>query len=210
MSFSFKGLTKNNASIKNDTELDDIMAEIDNLERQLSLEERELHRPIKTAIKPQAKTEMSLQEAIDAELAEALEEVSSLVNEIETTATTTTTMTNQTTEVRVEAEIIPSNTIAENEMENVIGINDKKTTTATTTSSVESKISGEMNFSFNLTLGQIPVALQIDTTSGIKITAQDLQIFIDEEEGCVIKIKNGMNFTIPLSVEEISHKKKAA
>lgn len=237
MSFGFKGFKKNNAVEKNDTELEEIMAEIDSLERQLSLEERDLHRPIKK--------QMSLQEAIDAELLMAMEEVneevneeiSKVINEEASEAPTSTfseTETQTTPKVAViEAMVLETITpFDKQELEDttsshqesyvpgeiskkIISLKEKRESSAASPTSspvsfVESKVTGDVHFSFNLTLGESEVAVQIDTTNGIEIFAEDVEISINETQGCVISIKNGMNFTIPLSIEKNSLKKKAA
>lgn len=152
----------------NESELQDIMSEIEDLEKEFVTEEA----PV-----------MSLQDKIEAELlAENQKE------EITTSAKPI---------VETKAEIL----------------NFAKTPAAKSaplTNDVAFEARGTMSLNLDFKVGTETAKLCIDPTKGLTVTVAGVELCIDEESGCTVKMDNGMKFTIPLSSPEKSLKKKAA
>lgn len=69
---------------------------------------------------------------------------------------------------------------------------------------------GSMSMNLDFKIGTESAKLCIDPTQGLIVTFSDVVLCINEEEGCVVTMENGMKFTIPLSSPEKHPKKKTA
>lgn len=76
------------------------------------------------------------------------------------------------------------------------------------TNSIQFQMSGQTEL--KLLIGNHETSLNLNTQSGIELSIADIKITINETQGCHIESKNGINFTIPLSIDVLEHKKKAA
>lgn len=164
----------------NDSELQDIMAEIEDLEKEFSDE---------------IPAEMTLQEKIDAELAMEMadEEVVATSPVVEPVA-----------EILAFEKATPVAPIAAPSMAA------PKTTTAATTSQVAFSAQGSMALNLDFQVGGESAKLTIDPVKGLTVTVSGVELCISEDSGCTVSMENGMKFTIPLSSQNNSHKKKAA
>lgn len=61
-----------------------------------------------------------------------------------------------------------------------------------------------------LMIGSYQAVINLHSTNGVELSLADIKIVINEKEGCHIESKNGINLTIPLSIDILEHKKKAA
>ena len=166
----------------NESELQDIMSEIEDLEKEFIQEE----------------TPMSLQEKIEAELAMEMEmgafdapvEVEIVAEEVKPVAQV----------LSFEKPAAPTSTPA------------SVATTATTStgSQVAFQAQGSMALNLDFKVGEESAKLTIDPVKGLIVTVSGVELCISEDSGCTVSMENGMKFTIPLSTSNNSHKKKAA
>lgn len=163
----------------NDSELQDIMAEIEDLEKEFSDE---------------IPAEMTLQEKIDAELATELadEEVVASSPMVEPVA-----------EVLAFEKATPVAPVAAPVMA-------APKTTIAPTSQVAFSAQGSMALNLDFQVGGESAKLTIDPVKGLTVTVSGVELCISEDSGCTVSMENGMKFTIPLSSQNNSHKKKAA
>lgn len=156
----------------NESELQDIMAEIESLEKEFDTEEVvALAEPIVT---PVQKTE--LQNEIDREL-----EMSFVEKE--------------------EAEI---------ESATKVLTFDKKNTATTKSSEISFEAHGQMNLNLGFKIGDENAKLTIDPVKGLVVTMSGVKLCINQEDGCIVTMENGVKFTIPLTGAESNLKKKSA
>lgn len=148
----------------NESELQDIMSEIEDLEKEF-----------------EADTTMSLQEQIDAELESVTEEVAT--------------------------EVVSTEPVAQ-----VLSF-EKATPKTTTTKSSGGEVSfaahGQMKLNLDFKIGEDTATLSIDPVKGLVVMMTGVELCINEVTGCTVTMDNGMNFTIPLSAQDKSLKKKA-
>ncbi|MBT7608129.1 MAG: hypothetical protein HN576_00130 [Bacteriovoracaceae bacterium] len=189
----------------NDDELQDIMSEIENLEKDFIDE-----KGITADVTPEPISEeevfeeapvndpqIDLQSTIDAEIAEldAIIEVSQ--PEIE----------------EQEAEVM-----AEKQQEdNVVSILQNQDTFENTNyestysgTPVELSCNGDMNFNMNFALGESLANIKVDKEMGLNVQMEELSLSISEKEGCVISLPGGIKFTVPLTSVGASATKKAS
>jgi hypothetical protein len=69
---------------------------------------------------------------------------------------------------------------------------------------------GSMSLNLDFNIGHESAKLCIDPVKGLVVTLSGVQLCINEEEGCIVTMENGMKFTIPLSSWEKQPKKKSA
>ena len=148
----------------NESELQDIMSEIDDLEKEFEIDEHP----------------MSLQDKIDAELAIELEEFKEEA-------------------VHAKAKVMTF---------------EKATPLSPSTigskSGVSFQATGQMSLNLDFMIGQETAKLVIDPIKGMIITLSGVELCINEDSGCTVEMDNGMKFTIPLSSQANSLKKKSA
>lgn len=143
----------------NESELQDIMSEIEDLEKEF-----------------EADSTMTLQEQIDAEMAtvvETVEPVAEILAFEKATPKTTTTKS------------------------------------ASTGSEVSFAAHGQMKLNLDFKIGEETATLTIDPVKGLVVMMTGVELCINEVTGCTVTMDNGMNFTIPLSSQDKSLKKKA-
>ncbi len=169
----------------NESELQDIMSEIEDLEKEFDIVEE---------------TPMTLQEKIDAELAMELEEIASA--EI------------ITEDVMDAMDSIDSEEIAVAPKSQVLVFEKNETSHSAPISNTLSEVSlaahGKMSLNLDFKIGSETARLTIDPVKGLVVTMSGVELCINEDSGCRVTMENGMNFTIPLSSQTISTKKKSA
>lgn len=177
----------------NESELHDIMSEIEDLEKEFEAVE----------------TPMTLQEKIDAELAMELDEVTE----------TTPVMSDVETEVEafeepmaVVEEVVETKAqvLAFEKVAPVATTPTPVTTTTNTSSGVSFAAHGQMSLNLDFMVGQETAKLTIDPVKGLVVTLSGVELCISEDSGCTVSMENGMKFTIPLATPANSLKKKSA
>lgn len=82
-----------------------------------------------------------------------------------------------------------------------------QTPSATVTPIKLDAATGGVNLNLNFSIGNTPANLWLDGEKGLSFTMSGVKVSIDENEGCVISMKGGAKFTIPLDSEGNSLKK---
>lgn len=167
----------------NESELMDIMAEIEGLEQEFETAE-EVEAVVKPRVPAVAKTE--LQNEIDREL-----EMSFVEKEEEELA-----------------QAAPA----------VLTFEKKPTAQATqvvaaapaASSEISFEAHGQMNLNLGFKIGEESAKLTIDPVRGMVVTMSGVELRINQEDGCIVTMENGVKFTIPLTSSESNLKKKSA
>lgn len=165
----------------NESELHDIMSEIEDLEKEFESED----------------VPMTLQEQIDAELAMGMEEVTSEVSTVVETAPVAEV-------VETKAQVLAFEKAAP------VAVVTNTTTSTNTSSGVSFAAHGQMSLNLDFMVGQETAKLTIDPVKGLVVTLSGVELCISEDSGCTVSMENGMKFTIPLTSSANSTKKKSA
>jgi hypothetical protein len=175
----------------NEAELHDIMSEIEDLEKEFEAEE----------------TPMSLQEKIDAELAMELEELNAVeVVEVDAVAVAMEEMK----EIQSNAQVLAFEKVTPVVAPMVATSTHTVSTPASSSSGVSFQAQGQMSLNLDFMVGQESAKLVIDPVKGLVVTLSGVELCINEDSGCTVSMDNGMKFTIPLSSQVNSLKKKSA
>lgn len=175
----------------NESELQDIMAEIESLEKDFESEP-----VIASAETPVKKTQ--LQEEIEREFAMS-QEVSEEVKE-ELIAQVETEMETETFDE--EPKILSFEKKAEPIVTPVAPM--------AKSSEISFAAQGQMNLNLSFKVGEETATLSVDPVLGLVVTMKGVELCISEGEGCKVTMENGVNFTIPLTTAHSTSKKKAA
>ncbi len=167
----------------NESELQDIMSEIEDLEKEFVEEE----------VAP-----MSLQDKIEAELAAELENIAhaEIITDEEVEA-----MDEVVAEAPVATPVAaPAQVLAFS----------KPTPTTSSKSEVAFVAQGQMTLNLDFMVGSETAKLSIDPVKGLMVTLSGVELCISEDSGCTVSMENGTKFTIPLASSAVSSKKKTA
>lgn len=170
----------------NESELMDIMAEIEGLEQDFVAAE-EVVAVAKPIVAVVAQTE--LQNEIDREL-----EMSLVEKEEEELAQATPAVL--TFEKKATAQ--PTQSVA------------PAVTTPAASSEISFEAHGQMNLNLGFKIGEENAKLTIDPVRGMVVTMSGVELRINQEDGCIVTMENGVKFTIPLTSSESNLKKKSA
>jgi hypothetical protein len=197
----------------NDSELEDIMSEIENLEKEF-VEDGE-----------KAPEDLSLSEATTSDLQSEIDkEVESISEEMTPTAEITPEQPEATIEETVEVvaeetvepiieepvEVVAEETVeVEAVVDNVVSlpVSEKSSTTG---ANMDFSASGSMDLNLNFKIGSETATLKVDGDKGLVVEMGGVEIQITEAEGCTVTMEGGVNFNIPLTTSGESSKKKAA
>lgn len=168
----------------NESELMDIMAEIEGLEQDFVAAEEVVAKPMVAVV---AKTE--LQNEIDREL-----EMSLVEKEEEELAQATPAVL--TFEKKTTAQ--PTQAVA------------AAVATPAASSEISFEAHGQMNLNLGFKIGEESAKLTIDPVRGMIVTMSGVELRINQEDGCIVTMENGVKFTIPLTSSESNLKKKSA
>ncbi len=164
----------------NESELQDIMSEIEDLEKEFTQEDKG----------------MTLQEKIDAELAMEMEmgTFDSPEKTLVAPVSNTEVSKPQAQALSFEKPVATPPVVA----------------ASTPKSGVSLQAQGPMALNLDFKVGEESARLVIDPVKGLIVTVSGVELCISEDSGCTVSMENGMKFTIPLSTPNNSHKKKAA
>jgi hypothetical protein len=191
----------------NEDELQDIMSEIENLEKDFV--EEQLANPAdvtpktsKDQVEVEAAIEIQddLQSSIDAEIAE--------LNAITEVAQPESVDVEQETQTEIIEETIDNNVVNLVQPEPIEEISKHQATYSG--SPVEVSCNGEMNFAMNFSLGETSANVKVDNETGLSVEMDGVSLSISEEKGCIISLPGGIKFTVPLTSEGASATKKAS
>ena len=167
--------------IFNESELQDIMSEIEDLEKEF-VEEDE--------------TKMSLQEKIDAEIDAELEGIAhaEIVVEEEPVEEFEAVMASPVAQVLSFDKVVKAKPLESVESK----------------SEVAFAARGQMTLNLDFMVGSETAKLSIDPVKGLIVTLSGVELRISEDSGCTVSMENGMKFTIPLASPSLSSTKKSA
>ena len=69
---------------------------------------------------------------------------------------------------------------------------------------------GQMNLNLGFKIGSETAKLTVDPVKGLCITMNGVELLINESEGCKVTMESGVKFTIPLTSQASASKKKTA
>lgn len=180
----------------NETELQDIMAEIENLEKEFETE------PMAAApVTPVKKTQ--LQEEIERELAMS-QEVSEEVKEelVSDVSASSTDMIEEETDTKILS--------FDKKAEPIVTPVAPAASYSGKSSEISFAANGQMNLNLSFKVGEETATLTVDPVLGLVVTMKGVELCISEHEGCKVTMENGVNFTIPLTTTHSTSKKKTA
>ena len=168
----------------NESELQDIMSEIEDLEKEFDVIDE---------------SPMSLQEKIDAELAAELEDIAhaEIITDEEVEAM------DGMEDLAAPAPKAAVLSFAKPAVKSNARASDKK-------SQVAFAAQGQMSLNLDFMVGSETANLSIDPVKGLIVTLSGVELCINEDSGCTVSMENGTKFTIPLSSQAQSTKKKSA
>jgi len=180
---------KDEESNFNEAELQDIMSEIENLEKEFDSSLMEAAAPKET-----------LQQEIDREM-EMSAEIEAKV------------------EVEPEAELEDDSAFGPEDFYEVPKtlafekkpiVNTSLNESPVKNSEISFEACGQMNLNLAFKIGDETAKLTIDPAKGLLVLLDGVELCINQEIGCSVTMSNGVKFTIPLTSSEASTKKKSA
>ena len=218
----------------NESELMDIMAEIENLEKEFdtvapveeaSEMEAMLGSEMDSAEDSDMETESLLEELDELEEAEAISvaseaAVAAIAPAPASMPTPSMSKTELQKEIDRELEMTlqgafdeASEVVAPISSPSILAF-EKKATVAPATTPSSSEISfeaqGQMTLNLGFKIGEETATLSIDPVKGLIVTMKGVNLCINQEEGCQVTMENGVTFTIPLTSATSALKKKSA
>ncbi len=176
----------------NESELQDIMAEIESLEKEFEGESVEtMEATAEPIVLPVKKT--ALQEEIEREI-----EMSMEVSDEK--------KVDMVMDIADEPIVTP---VAPVEEPKVLSF-EKKSTSSVPGSEISFEATGSMTLNLGFKVGDESAKLTIDPVKGLLVTMNGVELCISSEEGCKVTMENGVKFTIPLTSAESTSKKKTA
>lgn len=187
----------------NDSELEDIMAEIESLESDFSETEieSELKSPEVLAFDSSKANKTDLQKQIEDEINNEIVESASAFQETEEPAAFTDEEL---------AEIEDSTDEVAMETNTVLPFETKKSTSNKPKSEMSFEATGSMNVVLKFKVGSETAELFIDQDHGLIVNMNGVELCLSEDAGCTVTMENGINFNIPLTSSQSSSKKKSA
>lgn len=175
----------------NDSELLDIMQEIESLEREFASTDQSDTEEL--AISAQDVKKTSLQDAIDQEIGNSLEASNADASE----------------ESQVVEENYEELDQAEMEMDqevsapdNVVAFNHKPTKTVATSTGAKAPMSfsaeGSMNLALEFDLGETKATLHVNGDQGVTFEMDGVTFTLHPTEGCQVSMTNGVKFSVPV------------
>lgn len=201
----------------NEAELQDIMSEIESLEKDFedgssaataaAMIQDAVMDEINAELHKEEAPKASLQDEIERELEQSMmsggddpEEVSPVIVAPIITASTPVTKEAAVLSFEKPAPKIPVTPVATT----------APTAPAMTTSSgVSFAAQGSMALTLDFKVGEENAKLTIDPVKGLTVILAGVELIINETDGCLVTMDNGMKFTVPLSTLSQSQKKSA-
>ena len=167
----------------NESELQDIMAEIENLEKDFATEPVGVLKAVVAPVQTEKPTD--LQSEIDREIEMTMETKEKITAPVEVAPKV----------LSFEKKSQVSNTLP---------------TTSGSNSEISFEAHGQMNLNLGFKIGEESARLTIDPVKGLVITMSGVELCINQETGCKVTMDSGVKFTIPLTSPETALKKKSA
>ncbi|OUR96441.1 hypothetical protein A9Q84_08800 [Halobacteriovorax marinus] len=203
----------------NDSELEDIMNEIENLEKEF-VEDGE-SAPENLVVTETKQNEM--QNEIDKEVESISEEMTPVASDEEPVEEIQEVSMAAEPEATIEESVeesfdeVADELVAEMEEEEIEIENNvvelptaKESPAADSGANMDFTASGSMDFNLNFKIGSETASLKVDGEKGLTVEMGGVSIKITESEGCTVTMDGGVNFNIPLTTADDAAKKKAA
>ncbi len=176
----------------NDSELQDIMSEIESLEKEF-VEEGE-RSPEELAVVSADKTD--LQSEIDKEVESMASEMSS---------------DDSVDDAFADEVISEMEDESSAEVDNVVSLpTSERKSTSGHGAAMDFSAAGTMDFSLNFNIGTEAATLKVDGDKGLCVEMGGVLIEITQEAGCTVTMEGGVNFNIPLTTSKNIATKKAS
>lgn len=175
--------SKNDQSF-NESELQDIMSEIESLEQEVSSHPESSDE--KTTDSPVEEAEASIEQELQELESETTEDVSSDDKE-------------------ERAIDFDESELEDLEKDNVVPLNRDREQPP-----MSLNATGEMNLNMNFQVGGAVATISVDDSTGVAIKLNGVHVTIHPEDGCKLKLDNGLEFSMPLDELTKNHQKKAA
>lgn len=172
----------------NEAELDDIMAEIDNLEKDFEAE-----------VVVAAQTAEELQ--TDPEITMSSEVISEDISEDITEHIPVEMAAEKIEEIPVATKVLSFEKKAPPTMPEL---------QTTTTSNVALSATGNMALNLTFKIGEENATLVIDQEKGLLVSFSGVELSLHAEKGCTVEMANGVLFTVPVQSGVAASKKKSA
>lgn len=202
----------------NDSELEDIMNEIESLEKEFSEDSSVTDTSI-ADVQMEAQEDLAietpaqngLQDLIDREVESIESELGNSMDAEIAAAADSFVDEMEMTETETEAEL----------ESNVVALEPKKSTptlaattsltssSSTSASDMSVQLSGQMNMAMTFPMGESQAQFSIQD-GALCVEMNGLNLTISETEGCTVTMENGVKFTIPLTTSSTHSKKSAA
>jgi hypothetical protein len=207
----------------NASELDDIMAEIDNLEKDF-ISETEVASLVVAKAEVLAAPE-AIQEVVSEPITEVVvEAIAEVVSEpiAEVAAETITEVVSEpVAEVAAEiivkaaperiAEVDPAPTVLAFEKKPIpVAMPAPLSVNPNNSSNVSLSASGNMGLSLTFKIGDEDATLVIDQEKGLLVSFQGVELSLHAEKGCCVEMANGVSFSVPVQSGASASKKKSA
>lgn len=198
----------------NEAELQDIMSEIENLEKEFSdsplessgegVELSMVEDSLKVA--PEFVEKTDLQKQIDEEMSASFDNqlTEADTSEAELSMDHVDTEMMEADEILGEVDV---EDVADLES-NVIDMNSIAKPRVSSSAPVSLACEGNMTMSMSFKLGDGEVKLSVNGDQGVTLSFSGVEVHMTESEGCVVEMNNGVKFQIPLS--EVKSKKNVA
>lgn len=190
----------------NDSELEDIMNEIENLEKEFVEDGEKSPEDLALSEAPVS----SLQDEIDKEVESFADEMTPVVEEAPVAEVTA-----EVEEKEIEQEIVADaavEMVEEESTDNVVQmpVAEVQAPTSNSGANMDFSASGEMSLNLNFKIGSETATLKVDGEGGLVVDMAGVEVKISETEGCTITMEGGVNFNIPLTTNGEAAKKKVA
>jgi hypothetical protein len=182
----------------NASELDDIMAEIDNLEKDFVAETT-----APKAVAPAPKTEIDEEttpEVIETEMTADLEEI---VEAMPVTAAAEIVAAEKIEITATPAPVIVESKVLTFEKKSMPVVSDAK-------SHVSLSASGTMTLNLTFKIGEEDATLVIDQEKGLLVSFSGVEVSLHSEKGCSVQMANGVSFSVPVQNSATEKQKKSA
>ncbi|MGZ3808700.1 MAG: hypothetical protein ACXVCE_11485, partial [Bacteriovorax sp.] len=181
----------------NESELQDIMAEIENLEKEFEGEPVMEAEPIVVPVK-----KTSLQEDIEREIEMSMEVSTEKKNEMNKTVQTEPSV------LSFDKKPVEKKTIDKKTIDKIAST--KLNPEPEQSSEISFEAHGQMNLNLGFKIGEESAKLCIDPVKGLVLTMNGVELCINQEVGCIVTMDSGVHFTIPLTSSKTALKKKTA
>ncbi len=216
--------TESQDSSFNDEELQDIMNEIENLEKDFSEDQSvSAEKGHASEVEAEAGTKFETETQTEAKLTDTAEESSSEKTDIQATIDAEIEAeldsVGVTEVIETEDDTVSKNIEAEEKEEEeekvsnvveMIPASTFKNNGAESNPLIDFSCNGSMNVNLNFNLAGQQANLKIDQEKGLQVQMGEVFFNINESEGCVVSLPGGIKFTVPLSVDNKNTVKKAS